>query len=317
MEYWKTFTTTIKQWWNHKYLWIVGILGSLLAGSSTGSSYSSSSNSSTRNQTTYQSGLDSVNTYLKDPAHVTMILIVIAVIVVVGLVLFALSLYLQARADSALYQATKEIAKEDKKLGFWKTWSMGKLRLGTLVKQKLLIASPFMILALILLVASVIMLLSRSGIPNAEAFLAVAMLCLVLFLCVSLVYAVLASIASLFGRRIIVLENVGALAGLRMGFDFFIKNFLHVVMFWIISWISSFVVTVVTFVLVFGVLIFAIGMVVALFIVSPILGVLVGIVLLLIFVAIISLISGPVYAFTQMYWTNVYLEIKRYNGLNG
>lgn len=317
MEYWKTFTTTIKQWWNHKYLWVVGILGSLLAGGSSGSSYSSSSNTSSRNQASFQDGIDSVNTYLKDPAHVTLILVVAGIVVVVGLVLFALSLYLQARADSALYQATREIAKDDKKLGFGKTWAMGKLRLGTLVKQRLLISMPFLIISLVFLVVGVVLVLSRSGIPSVESVFALGMLCLVLFLCIGLLYAIVASMASLFGRRISVLENVGVVDGLKKGFDFFIKNFLHIVMFWIISWISSFVVFMVTFVFVFMGFIFAIGIVVGLIMVSPILGITVGIVLLLIFMLLISLISGPVYAFTQMYWTNAYLEIKRYNALNG
>jgi hypothetical protein len=121
---------------------------------------------------------------------------------------------------------------------------------------------------------------------------------------------------TVFGRRMTVLENLGVVEGLKMGFNFFIKNFAHIVMFWLISMISGFVVAMVTFAVVIMLLLVGVGVVVALMFVNPILAIIVGIMAVLFFIVIISLISGPAYTFSSMYWTNAYLEINKYNKVN-
>jgi hypothetical protein len=312
MKYWDIFTNTIKQWWNHKYLWIVGIIAALFTGSGGGNSYSSFNNSSSsRNSTTYQQGMDSIRDFFSDPAHVTTMIIILVVLLVIGLALYVLGLYLRSRADSALYQATQKLSISDEKIGFWKTWGMGKLNLWKLVKQEILISIPIIFVVIIMLV--VMSIAMSVSMPNYSTFeVSRVMFVAICFICLILIYSILVSMATVFGRRMTVLENLGEVEGLKKGFDFFIKNFSHILMFWLISLISGFVVGIVMFVVVIVLLLIGVAMVVGLMFVNPVIAIIVGIMGLLLFIVIVSLISGPTYTFNSMYWTNAYLEIKKY-----
>jgi hypothetical protein len=314
MKYWDIFTHTIKQWWNHKYLWIVGIIAAMFTGSGGSNNFSSFNNSSNSKNTSYQEMMSNMNDYLGDPAHLTGIIVVLVIILILGLGVFILGLYLRARADSALYQATQKLSTNDEKIGFWKTWGLGKYNLGKLVKQEILVSLPVLVIFILLGLVAVL------SIPLAGTNGNMALLPLMCgiggMICLIGVYAIFVSIATLFGRRMIVLENLDVIDGLKKGFNFFIKNFSHVLMFWLISMISGFVVFIVTFFIVIMVLFIGVAVVVALMFINPIIAIIVGIMAVLLFIVIIGLISGPAYTFSSMYWTNAYLEIKKYTKVN-
>jgi hypothetical protein len=238
-------------------------------------------------------------------------IIILVVLLVIGLALYVLGLYLRSRADSALYQATQKLSISDEKIGFWKTWGMGKLNLWKLVKQEILISIPIIFVVIIMLV--VMSIAMSVSMPNYSTFeVSRVMFVAICFICLILIYSILVSMATVFGRRMTVLENLGEVEGLKKGFDFFIKNFSHILMFWLISLISGFVVGIVMFVVVIVLLLIGVAMVVGLMFVNPVIAIIVGIMGLLLFIVIVSLISGPTYTFNSMYWTNAYLEIKKY-----
>ncbi len=307
MDYFGIFTKTLKQWWKHKYLWIVGILGSILAGGgSTGNLYNLPNNTNNTNNS-----FQNLN-WLKEPAIVTSIIVIAIVIFMLGLVFFALSLYLQARADSALFQTTVKIQGEASALGFWKSWSLGKFRLKTLVAQQLLIGAPIYILGIILAVALIVILIT---VGNNQAALRSSFFilfgCFALFACLAGIYAIVAGLASLFGKRISVLEDIGAIEALKRGLKFFGDHFSDIVVFWLVSLIAGFITSAISFPLILLLGFFALVFIVPMIIINPILGVVIALVLLVVFVVLMVLFEGPIYAFNQMYWTNVYLEIKK------
>jgi hypothetical protein len=306
MDYLATLNTTFKQWWKHKYLWIVGILGSILAGSGTGSNFNFSNFSS--KDTNSLSQMD----FLNDPATMSIVIVVVVIVLLLSLVFFALALYLQARADSGLFQATQKLHLNDNKIGFWNTWALGKFRLKTLVGQQLLIGAPIYLLGLIFILAIIAVLVVNKNNPSGmSSGLLIILGCATIFICIVAIYSILASLASLFGRRISVLENIGALEGLKRGFNFFGANFADIFVFWLVSWLVGLVAMVVTLPVTLVCFGFAIAIIIPMLIINPVLAIVAGVAFLAIFTVFIVLLEGPVYAFTQMYWTNVYLEIKK------
>jgi len=310
MDHWSILVKTFKQWWVHKYLWIVGILAAMFAGGgSSGGSFPSSGNSSS--SASYKEFTDSVMNFLSDPTVVTTIIIVFIVLVIIGTLFTILSLYIQARADSALFQATKQIGSDNKKIGFWNTWRMGKFRLGTLIKLQLIVSGPMYLIGMALVVLLIVLLLTSGGeFATIITGFWLVLVCSAICLCFVMLYAIIVGVINVFGKRISVLENTDAIVGFKKGYAFLKKNISDVLVFWLLSLIYGTVISLVTVVIIFIVLFVGIAIIVPLIIVNIVLGLIVAVIIGILFGFVMALISGPVYAFGQMYWTNVYLAIK-------
>ena len=312
MNYWKTFTTTFKQWWHHKYLWLVGLIGSIFAGG--GASSSGSSGGSYSPSSTTSSKLNSnINLdFLKDPNTVRIIVIVFVVIVILSLIFLVISLYMTSRANSALIQATDKINQDDSKLGFKQTWSLGKFRLGTLVKYQLLVGLPMYILGMMVIVgAFVLFITGRLDFTTVSLALVSFILFAMVFLCVFVLYTLVVAVISVFGIRISVLENVGLREGFSKGYILIKSNLGQVIVFWLLTFIISGAVGIISLPVTLVLIIGGIGVVIPLIIASPVVGIIVAVLIVMALIIIMVLLEGPVYAFTQMYWTNVYLELKK------
>lgn len=317
MDYWGTFTKTLKQWWNHKYLWILGILATILAGSGGSSGYSSNystGGSSRGGSSSSTSDFDTsvIADFFRDPANVTIVLVIVGVLCLVGFIFFCISLYLKARSDSALFQATEKISQDDQKIGFWKTWGLGKLRLGTLIGQQLLFNLPVYIILGGFIALFVLIVASNIGnIGSGQQITIMFLFGMIIMLCVVAIYVMIVSAISTFSRRNSVFENVGAITGIKQGFNFMIKNFGDVLVFWVISWIPGVAIGIFNTAFGFGFAMVLIAVGVPLMFISPIIAVLALLGIILLAVIFVSLIQGPIYAFDQMYWTNAYLAIKQ------
>jgi len=305
MDYFKIFSDSIKLWWKNKFLWILGIIAVIFGGGGSGGFANFPSLGNISDKDLKYLDTQQISSFILSP----LFLIVILVALIVVLFFFALGIFLKSRADASIISSTEKLRKNNS-LSFGEMWTLSKTKwlklfwLNALVDLPILVIVLFMIIGVVILVFSLI----NGGSPLiwiALFFFVISMLCLMT------IYGVIARVVYTFAARISVLQNKGVMECIKEGWKFTLKNISHLIVFWVLFLLVSFVTGLIIFILTIFILpiIFVIG--IPLLLINVILGILVFIVLFCLFGIIMILISGPIYSFTEAYWTIVYLELTK------
>jgi hypothetical protein len=313
MDYWKNLKDTLKTTWEHKYLWGLGIILAIFGGSGSGSGGSNSSGNSGGSSNI--NGSDSV-AFNKVTDFVTSVplgvWILIGVLILILIILLELlGIYLASRSKAGLIASTKEI-ESGKRLSFGKSWKLGAETMKGLFKQNLMIAIPGFVILLMVLIGGLVYLStlyseeSANNLITNSMLLPVFAICAGTFICSYLILFLLFYVAQAFGSKISVLEGKDAILSLKAGFAFFWRNFVELFISWLVSLLVGFVYVIVELAIFIPMMFLMTG----LFIVGNPITTIIAILILLVFIALALFISGPVTAFTEVYWTKVYLRIK-------
>jgi hypothetical protein len=299
MDYFKIVKESFDIWWKNKYLWILGIIAAVFSGGS-----STSSNFSQNSIDSKTLGLDN---FEMSPA----VIVVIIVVALVGLAFMLLGIYLKSRADASIISSIPLIEKNTE-LGFKKSWSLSSSKWIKLFLLNLFISIPVLVVVLITVVIAMIFLItSKSAVPSAFVLtLACAGIPLI---CLLVIYSVISRIIYTFASRISVLNNGTVWDSIKKGWDFITKNLSDIVIFWLINLAIGAVTG--TILAVIGLVIFApmILIVLPILVLNLWVGIIVGVLLSIVSVVLLSLLSGPIYSFGEIYWTKVYLTLKKEN----
>ena len=298
MDYFKTVKESFSIWWKNKYLWILGIIAVIFSGGS------SSSGNMFSNNTDYSS----VGKTFTDLGPILIVIIIMVVCIV--LIMAFLSIYLKSRADASLISSVPLIEKGDK-LGFRKSWGLSSSKWVKLFLLNLLLSVPIILLVLLIIIFVVLAIAtsSNSSLDPTIMLLMSFGIGIPLF-CLIILYSVFSNIIYTFASRISVLNSGAVWESVKNAWKFITKNFSNIVVFWLISlvigMITGTVSAIVGFVLFIPIILFG----AALFLVNLWLGIIVGLILIMLACALLSLLSGPIYSFGEIYWTKVYLTLK-------
>jgi len=299
MDYFKIVKESFDIWWKNKYLWILGIIAAIFS-----SGNSTSSNFSTNSIDSKTLGLDK---FEMSP----LVIVVILVLALIGLVLMLLGIYLKSRADASIISSIPLIEKGTT-LGFRKSWGLSSSKWIKLFLLNLFISIPILILVVLFISIALIMLVtSQSAVPSA---LILTLACIGFpLICLIILYSIVTRIIYTFASRIAVLNNGGVWDSIKKGWDFITKNLSNIVIFWLIN-IAIGVVTG-TAMAIIGFLVFTpmLLIIVPIFMINIWVGIIVGSLLSFVSIALLSLLSGPIYTFGEIYWTKVYLTLKKEN----
>lgn len=292
MDYIKNFTDSFKLWWNHKYLWILGIIGVVLSG--------------TGGVSQIQNSFKSDNPLFKnsqfDSSLVIFLLIIIALI---SVAIAIVSVYLTLRVESSLIQSAK-LLRDKKSLDFKKAWALGNKYLLKLFVNSLLISLPIFLILFILVILIIVGALSLATPLLAIPLFLIAFL---IFL-IMMAYILFAALIRPISERFIVLEGKENVEALKLSLSFIKSNLGSLVMVWLVLIGVNIIISVVSLPL--SLMFAAITLpAIALLALNPIIGIIGFIVAQLIVSLLSSLIGGPQLALTSIYWTNSFLEIKQ------
>lgn len=251
MDYFETIKRAARMVWRHKSLWVLGFIAGLSGGGGGGGNFSAGnfggpgggsgtggSNVNPFDSPELQEGLRWIT---ENSA------LLIAVVLGVCLCLVVLSLILMVLGEIGQGGLISNVARinADESAGFGDGWRAGLGRVRSLAGQRLLLSIPSFLLALIILAVLAVTLVplfselsnggSESAITERAMGALFGSLCLIVPLgCVAWIYQILVAILSTFGRRAIMLDGAGAIAGLRTGWSVFRGNILHSVVFAVI-----------------------------------------------------------------------------------
>jgi len=218
--------------WTHKSLWLLGFLASLGSGGS-GGNFSTGGNAGGREGTTELPGwmdTSQISRWLAENSGA--IMAAICVLLCVFFVLWLVMLVLGEIGQGGLIANVNEIER-DGRPGFGDGWRAGVARVRTLVGMRLLLSIPGILLGLIFVSILVISVVGTAGSAvggrNSDEMIAmllsagaIGFLCLVFpLLCVFVIYSIAVGILETFGRRAIMLENLGAVDGIKRGWELF------------------------------------------------------------------------------------------------
>lgn len=292
MDYIKNATDSLKLWWNHKYLWIVGILGIILTGSG---------NFSQITNVTKEDVIFSDKSLFSSTAFI----IILIVIAIISILLAIASIYLKTRSDSALIQSALKV-KANSTLSFKESWALGSNFKMKLFINSLLLALPSIIIVFFLAISIIIGIVSL-----ANPLLAILFFILAFVLVIALiVYAVLASLVKLLSDRFIVLEKMDNMDAISAGYQFLKKNWQSIAVAYLIYICAN----ILSSALFFPISLLMMGIlmpILMLFALNPLIGIVLILITQLIASLLGSLLSGPINALVSIYWTNTYLEIKK------
>lgn len=290
MDYIKNFTDTIKTWWKFKNLWVIGIIGTVLAqfGSmSQGFSYMTDKDASGSEATT--------------------ILMVIGALVIAALsiIISIVSVYMQYRTDSSLIQSASFV-NDGKDLSVKELWALGGNYKMKLFIASILISIPAIVLILIM---SLLLLIAVASFAVPPVMIALFIVVFFLFL-VLLVILAYASAIRVFSSRLIVLENKESIESIKLAFALVNRSIKHITISYLLALVASTVTTSVLFP--FATILFVIlAPILAIISLMPVVGVILVFIIQLILAVLSSLFTGPISAFMNLYWTNTYLEIRK------
>lgn len=299
MDYFKTVKESFDIWWKNKYLWVLGIIAVIFSGSnfSSGNMFSNNTDYSNVGQT------------FKDLGPI--ITVIIIVVVCIALIMAFVSIYLKSRADASLISSIPLIEKGNL-LGFRKSWGLSSSKWTKLFLLNLLIAIPIIIIILIVVALLIVVFVISPKMQPDVILLTIAFAAIPLS-CLIILYSTITRVIYTFASRISVLNNGAVWDSVKKAWNFITKNFSNIVVFWLISLVIGIVTGIVSaivgFVLFMPVLLLGVG----LLIVNLWLGIIVGFILVILASAILSLLSGPIYSFGEIYWTKVYLTLKKEN----
>ncbi|MEI7579088.1 MAG: hypothetical protein WCJ58_03535 [bacterium] len=323
MDYWQNLKDSLKTTWQHKYLWAIGLIFAIFSGGSSGSSSNNNHSGEVRfDQGEFNNGLIKIQDFLHQVPLLLWLLLALTVFVLI-LLISLLCIYLKSRAQAALIASTVEIEKQ-KQLNFGNAWKLGRDKMKALSKQNLLLAIPAyfaFIVIFIIFFALLVKFYNANSLSNeffnfsSRSSSYVVLLIgsssfLLLFLCGYVIFAIIFAFAQAFGSKFAVLEGQSAISSLKSGLRFFSSNFGKI----FVSWLIMILVDIALLILA-ALFIIPIFLLLVLFIgfANPITYFLSGIIIL-IFIPISLIFTGFNYAWSEVYWTKVYLRIKEMKG---
>jgi len=265
------YTETIKRAfriaWKHKSLWLLGFLASLSSGGGSGGNFNTGGGSdggSGSNQ--LPSWLDASQIGRWFEQNSATVAALICVLLCVFLVIWLVTLVLGEIGQGGLIANVDGIERGGSPT-FGDGWRAGAARVRTLVGMRLLLAIPGILLGAIFVAILVITTVGAagtalSGQSGEDLFAAIlgagalGFLCIVFpLLCIFAIYSLLVGVLETFGRRAVVLENLGAIDGLKRGWAVFRGKIGDSIVLAILMAVVSFVVGIVVAVplVVFGV----------------------------------------------------------------
>lgn len=228
------FGEVLKKAWHHvwkfKYLWLLGILAG--GGTSMSSNnISSLSNLNTRSKDWQNFNTDSLTSFATSAGKVlgaanTSFPIILTIIIVLAVILLLLIfIYLNITARGAIISAVDGIDK-DRNISLSQSWHMGHKYFWKILLFAILVCLLLLIPLLFLATPVVIMAMVRWYIPAIVVGL--------LFLLLFMVYAFYITLSMQYGERILVLENKQAWDSIKLGVNFFNKNWKNVLLAYLI-----------------------------------------------------------------------------------
>lgn len=226
MPYWEIVTRSFVIVWRHKYLWLLAAF----AGESGGAGFNYSSPyqpvGKGGNPPNFANALQQVATWLGQ--HIGLLLFTLAVFLLLAIAFFILA----AVCEGALVRGSAE-HDADRAFGLRIAWRTGVSTMGAIIRFRLLLialALPVFIVVALFVGGFVFAILSR----NTGLAVALGLFGFVILLA-SFVYALYLSFLDRLGTRAVVLEQVGARAGLIRGHRLLRKRLGRVLLVWLLS----------------------------------------------------------------------------------
>ena len=323
MNYVDTIKRAFRITWMHKSLWLLGFLASLGSGGS-GSGVGTGGNADGQQDLGRMPGWmgdsqlgNEFNRWMSDNSGV--ILALTCALLCVFFIIWIATLVLGEIGQGGLIANVDGIERGGSP-SFGDGWRAGAARVRTLVGMRLLLAIPGILLGAIFAAIVVITIVGaagsaaggRSGDDMFSTILGAGILsivCLFLpLLCIFAIYGLLVGILETFGRRAIVLENLGAIDGLKRGWAVFRSRIGDSIVLAILLAVVGFVVGIV---IAIPLAVFGVGAVVGTAVLSngienmPWALVAVGI---LLFVVLAAVIGSYFTAMNSAVWTLAYRE---------
>ncbi len=238
--------------WRHKSLWVLGFIAGLSGGGGSGGGNFSGGNlgspgggSGTGGSSGNPFNSPEMQEGLRWITENSALLIAGVLAMCLCLVLLSLMFVVLGEIGQGGLIANVARINADGSAGFGDGWRAGVSKARSLVGQRLLLSIPGLILGLIILAVLAVALVpliseiitggSESAITERAMGALFGSLCVIVPLgCVAWIYQILVAILSTFGRRAIMLDGAGAIAGLRAGWSVFRGNILHSVVFAVI-----------------------------------------------------------------------------------
>ena len=305
MDYGKILSRAWQITWRWKVLWIFGFLASLGSGGGGGGGGSGMNNGSRSS-----GNFPNFPNFDISPEIGGLIIALVCVALIIGLILWVLSLI----SRGALIAGVQQVEDEGQ-TSFGSAWRVGLSRFWTIFGIGFLAALPILIIVLVFIGVGIVVA-AGAGISFAndvpERALGVilpALACLVPLACVTVVLAVVLSQIQLYAERAAILESKGWIDAFKRGWQVLKTNLGPTIVFWLI------------FLLIGGVLVAIVaGSIVALALPAAALfgnnnpnalavvtmcgGALIGFVIL-------AVVGAIVQTFTSTTWTLVYRQLTR------
>jgi hypothetical protein len=305
VDYFKIFTESIKLWWKNKFLWVLGIIAVIFGGGSGGGSINLPSTNNIS-----QSDYNNYSYQIGNLFNNSLVIVILIALALVALILFVIGIYLKSRADASLISSTSLLTR-NKDLKFKEAWGLSKKNWLKLFWLNLLVNLPIILIVILIVAGVVVFIMTSRGAEFPGMSFGILMLCIFSFVCLIVIYGVISKIVYTFAARIAVLEEKPAMESLKKGWNFVWKNISHRVVFWLLSLLASLATLPVVFIMVVILIpvILLIGL--PLLLINVLLAIVIMIILFCVFGIIMTLISGPIYSFNEVYWTRVYLELTK------
>lgn len=241
-------------------------------------------------------------------------LIIVGLLCIVALVWLVVSIYISSRASGSMLKSISEIYK-GKKMGFSSAWKAGNKYWLKLFLQRLLFLLPIFIIVIPIIAVFIVVGFGSAFSPVAmfaSIFSLIIILCLAL--CCVLILVLAINVIAVFVRRELVIEEKSVIDSIRSAYNFVIRNLLELFVSFVFLLPVTIVAIMIGLVLVVGLLVAALPVVlflITVFETAPILAVVSMVVGLFCFAILLGFIQGPIIAFQEVYWTVVYLELKK------
>jgi hypothetical protein len=175
-----------------------------------------------------------------------------------------------------------------------------------------LISVPIIII-LIIVIALLVAIFLTSTVMQSDVILLTIAVVAIPSICIIALYSILARVIYTFASRISVLNNGGVWDSIKKSWVFIKSNLTHILMFWLINMAIG--VGTGTVLGIVGLMLFApmVLIIIPLFLINLWVGIIVGVLITFVLVALLSLLSGPIYSFGEIFWTKVYLTLKKDN----
>ncbi|MBD3362227.1 hypothetical protein GF362_00730 [Candidatus Dojkabacteria bacterium] len=319
MDYIQNLKDSVKLWWEHKYLWLLGMIVAFFSG---GSNFRNDFDSSSDFPGKVEHGFDQATQQL-DPIVQSIksipeeLWIVIGAICISLLIIWILiSIYIKNKAKSGLVKATEKIT-NGSKLNFKKSWNLGNKYWLKVFGQNVLLALPIIIVVLIIFGSMISIFYTNRDISFDESSFPIILSLIVILLCAVLgLYSIFIGCIKPFALRKLIIEDQSVIASINQGMRYFIKNFTEI----LITFLLKLVITILTFLVLalpflalflLFFMVFILGFV-SLIMFNIIAALIYAFLLLVIFTLFSAAIQGPFVTFHELYWTLTYLRINDY-----